>query len=106
MAFTDKMLSMMGFHPRNGASDGYPFDLDASLRYVRPKTGLDIFPQPNNWNSFDKLGCVSGLLPQMDGRIWAQAYGARPFGPIASNLPENLQWQINIPGLNKQLPQY
>ena len=92
-------------HPRNGAADGYPFDLDASMRFVRPKTGIDVFPSHNNAGSFAKLGQVSGFLPQMDGRVWAQGYGKMPSGPIVSSIPANLQWQINVPGLTKYLPQ-
>lgn len=102
---TDKFLSLMGFHPRNGAADGYPFDLDASLRFVRFKTGIDSFPSHNNAGSFAKLGCVSGILNQFDVRIWGQGYGKNPSGPIVSALPQNLQWQVTVPGLNKQMPQ-
>lgn len=105
MPLTDRMLELAGFKPRNGAADGYPFDLDGSLRHVRLRTGLDIFPQPNNCNSFAKLGLVNGNMPQQDARVWSQGYGATPFGPIMSPPPVNLQWQITQPGLNKQLPQ-
>lgn len=96
----------IGHKSRAGAVDYYPFDLDASLRYVTPKTGLDVFPTQTNATNFAKLGQVSGLMPQLDGRVWGQMWGADPFGPIVSALPVNLQWQITVPGLNKQQPQY
>ena len=105
LGLTDKWLAKMGFHPRNGAADGYPFDLDGSLRFVRPKTGIDKWPTHSNIDNFAKLGLVSGFLPQLNGLVWAQAYGAIPFGPIMSAFPENLQWQITIPALNKYQPQ-
>ena len=102
--FTDKFLSMMGHHPRNGAADGYPFDFDASLRHVRPPTGYDYFPTHSNADNFQKLGLVSGFLNQMDQLVFNQSYGKLASGPIVSTLPENLQWQINIQGLDKQMP--
>lgn len=103
--FTDNFLAKMGFIPRNGAADGYPFDLDASTRHVRLATGNDYWPTHSNKDNFAKLGLVNGNLRQFDSRVWAQGWGAAPMGPIVSNLPENLQWQMMIPGLTKQLPQ-
>lgn len=94
----------MGHKSRAGRVDHYPYDLDASERFVRPRTGIDYWPYPWNGDSFAQLGCVSGFLPQMDGRVWGQMYGRDPYGPIVSALPVNLQWQINVPGLHKQLP--
>lgn len=94
----------IGHKSRAGQVDHYPFDFDASLRYVTPKTGIDVFPTPWNGDSFAQLGQVSGLMPQMDGRVWAQGWGRDPFGPIVSALPVNIQWQITVPGLNKQMP--
>lgn len=106
LGLTDKWLAKMGFHPRSGASDGYPFDLDGSLRYVRPRTGIDLYPTHSNIDNFAKIGFVSGFLPLMDAAVRSMAFGAVPYGPIMSQLPENLQWQIEIPGLNKYQPQY
>lgn len=94
----------IGHRSRAGQIDKYPFDLDASLRYVTPKTGIDRWPYPWNGDSFAQLGCVSGFMPQADAFVWAQGYGRDPYGPIVSALPVNLQWQINVPGLNKQQP--
>lgn len=105
LGLTDKWLAKMGFHPRNGASDGYPFDLDGSLRFVRLRTGIDIYPQHPR-DDFVKLGMVSGFLPEMDNAILSMAFGQVPYGPIMSQIPDNLQWQITIPGLNKYQPQY
>lgn len=100
-----KMVANMGFRPRNGAADGYPYDLDGSLRYVRLATGIDIFPTHSNADNFAKLGQVSGIMPQQDMLVWGQMYAPIPYGPIMNPMPENLQWQIIIPGLNKQVAQ-
>lgn len=105
LGLTDKWLSKMGFHPRNGAADGYPYDLDGSLRHVRLKTGVDKWPI-HFGGDFAKLGAVSGILPLMDNEVLSTAYGKVPYGPIMSQYPDNLQWQMLIPGLNKLQPQY
>lgn len=104
----------IGHKSRAGRVDNYPFDLDASERVVRPKTGIDIFPMPNNAVNFAQLGQVSGLMPQVDYMVWGQMWGRDPYGPIMGTLdaalvsrnalPVNLQWQTTIPGLNKQMP--
>lgn len=107
-----RLWPTIGHKSRAGRVDHYPFDLDASERITRPKTGIDKFPIPWNGNNFAKLGCVSGIMPQNDAFVWAHMWGKDPFGPIKGSigvgdqygLPINLQWQINIPGLNKQLP--
>lgn len=96
----------MEFHPRNGASDGYLFDLDGSERHVRPRTGVDKFPEQENFGAFAQLGSMNALLPLYNMFVWAQAFGKVASGPIASAWPDNLQWQITIPGLNKNQPQY
>jgi hypothetical protein len=101
----NKFLAAMAFQPRNGAADGYMFDLDGSIRNVRLKTGIDKFPVPTNNGSFAQLGSMNPLVPLMNAFVYAQAYGKIASGPIASVLPENLQWQITIPGLNKYMPQ-
>lgn len=101
-----RVRSKMAFHPRNGASDGYLFDLDASERHVRPRTGIDKFPDHNNAGSFAKLGCINPILPLVAGFPFGQAFARVPYGPIMSAIPDNLQWQITIPGLNKYMPQY
>lgn len=94
----------IGHKSRAGARDRYPLDLDASERFTRLKTGIDYYPTHSNKDDFAKLGAVSGIMPQFDGRVWGQMYGKDPFGPIVSALPVNLQWQITVPGLNKMLP--
>ncbi len=94
----------IGHRSRAGKVDNYPFDLDASERVTRPKTGLDRFPQPNNWNTFQQLGSMSPLLFMFNDNVWGQMWGAPGYGPIRSALPVNLVEQITIPGLSKQLP--
>ena len=42
-----------------------------------------------------------GLLLGLDTLV-AQAYGRKPSGPGSVVYPLNLQWQIYVPGLNKQ----
>jgi hypothetical protein len=88
--------------PRNGAADGYPWDYDASLRFVRPKTGIDEYPTHSNADNFAKYGCMPATYPLYDNWVWGQMWGKSPGGPISSPLPHNLQWQITIPGLDKQ----
>ena len=80
----------------------YPLDLDAALRYVRPKTGIDFFPSPivaiqNNIPA----RFISGFLPQMNVEVWMQAFGKKAFGPGVNSTPLNLQAQITVPGLTK-----
>lgn len=96
-----KAFPQIAHRSRAMMADGYPFDLDASERITRPKTGKDIFPTQTNATCFAKLGAVSGLMPQMDGVVWGQGYGAPGYGPIRSMLPVNLQWQVMVPGLSK-----
>jgi hypothetical protein len=93
-------------HSRGGCVDGYPFDLDASLRHTRPATGVDYWPTHSNIDDFAKLGQVSGFFPQQDVFVWGQAYGKSPSGPDTNPAPINLQYVATIPGLTKQLPQY
>ncbi len=98
------LVNRMTFKPRNGAADGYLFDLDGGERFTRPKTGTDIFPIQDNATVFQKLGNVNPVLPLFNWFVWGQGYGKVPFGPIMSAIPDNLQWQILVPGLNKQMP--
>lgn len=106
-------------NPGHERSD-YPLDLDGSLRYTRPKTGIDYWPAHDNANNFQQLGTfmnggfgVSGIFPEQDPLVWAQGYGKDPSGPIVSALPTlaqtqgfatsaQLYWQAMIPGLSKQ----
>lgn len=94
----------IGHKPRSGKVDGYPFDLDASERITRPKTGIDFWPTHSNADNFALIGNMSPLEPQMDNFVWGQMWGRDPFGPIMSPMPVNLQWQITVPGLNKLQP--
>jgi hypothetical protein len=73
-------------------------DLDGSERQQRFKTGFDPKPYP------PIIGCISGFLPQMDWRVWGQAFGRNGFGPTFQAFPINLQWQMNIPGMTKTAP--
>jgi hypothetical protein len=43
-------------------------------------------------------------MREQDAMVWGMAYGRDPYGPIMSALPVNLQWQMTVPGLTKQLP--
>lgn len=92
------------FFPKSTQEIGanYPLHLDGSLKYTRFKTGYDFWPAHDNADNFAKLGCVDGFMPLQDALVWSQGYGQPAFGPIASELPLNLNWQITIPGLNKQ----
>jgi hypothetical protein len=98
------LFPTMGFKPRSGKVDHYPFDLDGSERITRLATGTWVWNDPWNGNNYAKLGSMSPLLPQMDAAVWGIAWGKDGYGPIQSALPLNLNWQITVPGLNKQLP--
>lgn len=81
--------------------NGYPFDLDGSLQYTRPKTGIDFFPWIGGDGTVPQIGMVSGLMRQNDVAVWGQMTGKVPTGPGATTVPVNLQWQITVPGLSK-----
>ena len=85
----------MFWRPRGGCRDGYLYDLDASERFVRPKTGIDYFPYP------PICGMISGILPLFNERVWAGMYAKNAFGPGVGSRPANLQFQITVPGLTK-----
>jgi len=84
----------------------YPIDLDAGLKFTRPRKGFSIFGTPCNANNLQQLGYLNGMFSQQDLFVWMQAIGKMPFGPVTSAPPVNLTSQITIPGLNKQAPQY
>jgi hypothetical protein len=98
------LFKKMAFKPRSGAHDHYPYDLDGSLRFTRPVTGIDFWPAHDNADNFAQLGYVAGFMAQQDKLVWAQGYGKMPSGPIMGSItvPLNLQYQITIPGLSKQ----
>lgn len=81
------------------ACGGYPFDFDGSLRFTRPKTGIDYFPYP------PRIGMVSGFMPQLDSWVWAQGYGKNAYGPGTTQPVVNLGYQVTVPGLNKYTAQ-
>jgi hypothetical protein len=81
--------------------NGYPYDLDGSLSYARPKTGLDYFPWVGGDGTIAQIGAVSGFMQQQDVRVWSQMTGKNPFGPGSTTMPLNLQWQMTPPGLIK-----
>lgn len=83
------------------SANGYLFDLDASLRYTRPKTGIDRFPFVGGDGTVSQIGWVSGFMPQMDARVWFQMTGRIPTGPGSTTFPVNLQYQAIVPGLGK-----
>lgn len=60
-----------------------PFNLDASLQFVRPVGANGPWPSP------DIIGHVSGIAPLMDQMAYAINSGKMPFGPWAgSALPD------------------
>lgn len=87
----------MMWKPRiHSSADHYPYDFDGSERQTRFPTGVDKFPVQS------MIGCVSGFMPQLTRFMLAQHYAKVPSGPGSTAYPLNLQWQIVIPGLNKQ----
>lgn len=99
-------INKIGFLSRGGAVDNYPFDFDASLRFVRPATGIDYWPTHSNRDNFAKQGCVTGFMPQQDAIVWGQGFAKNPFGPFTDFQPVNLQTVITNSAMSKQLPQY
>lgn len=81
--------------------NGYPFDFDGSLSYVRPKTGRDYFPTVGGDGTIAQIGAVSGFMMQRDASVWAGMTARFPSGPGSTTNPLNLQWQITVPGLSK-----
>lgn len=98
-----KIMAAMAFQARSGCSDGYLFDLDGSDRFTRPRTGIDQFPT-HGAGDFAKLGSLNALAPLNNAFVYGQMYGKIPYGPIMSAIPDNLQWQITLPGLTKYMP--
>lgn len=96
-----KKLFPTAWFPRSGAVDGYQYDLDGSLRYDSFKDGNKKYPWVGGDGTIPFIGAVSGLLPQHDVFVWAQATGKMPSGPGVTTQPINLQWQITVPGLYK-----
>jgi hypothetical protein len=86
---------MITFRPRNGASDGYQFDLDASERFTRFGGGSAVHPYP------PIIGMLSGMLPLYDNVVRFEAFAKNPAGPGSTTYPLNFQWQVTIPGLTK-----
>jgi hypothetical protein len=55
----------------------YPFDYDRGDMYVRPKSGVDFWPDWSNRGSYVKLGITTVNMPPYDAFRFAQAT-ARP----------------------------
>lgn len=84
--------------------DGYPFDLDGSLDFVRPAKGLAYYPDPATYPNKRGIGCVSGLMPQQDKFVWAQLIARIPAGPTVDHVPANpMQYigQVTFPQLQQ-----
>lgn len=91
--------------PRKSA-DGYPLDLDGSLRYVRPHT-IDNFPYPTTGPLSGMNGRVvdyiSGILPQANAFFFSHYNTARtPYGPNINDVPSYADFQIAVLGLTKR----
>lgn len=78
--------------PRNTS---YPFNLDASERFMRPGTGTDFFPWPY------MVGALQPLWAMQDIMVYQGAFRRTTFGPGTTTLPRNLQNQVQVPGLTK-----
>lgn len=91
-----KKLPANVWQPRSGAVDHYPLDLDGSERFTRYVSGKRPTPYPNI------IGAISAILPFFDATRLAAAIAKTPYGPGSYTYPINLQWQINVEGLQKQ----
>lgn len=67
--------------------DGYPFDFDGSLDYVRSATGQTLWPDVATYPNGDGIGCVSGFMPQMDAAVYSQMIARLPWGPSVNQVP-------------------
>lgn len=68
---------------------GYPIDLDGSLRYTRPATGIDFFPAVETYPNGRGIGCVQAFMPQQDAFVYAQMIARPPVGPSGNlNIPD------------------
>lgn len=75
--------------PRVASSQDYPLDLDASERYLVPKTGIDVFmPMPIQQLRFDQAYQPMGWMNPLYGTdfvtTWEHAFAKTPFGPLPS----------------------
>jgi hypothetical protein len=61
----------------------YPYDLDASLDYVRPATGISPFPYPLT------IGYINGLIPLHNDLQYSMMHGKLPDGPWTGAFPAN-----------------
>ena len=62
----------------------YPLDLNGSLDFMRPQTGVSPMPYPQT------IGYFSRLLPFMDRIVWTDMRGKTPFGPFIGTVPYSL----------------
>lgn len=83
------------WRPRVPNPTGYPFDMDASLHYARPKTGIDYFPTP------PMIGWLRDLVPLNDAFIYNNMIAEYPFGPFTTTQPINVGYQDVFPMLQK-----
>lgn len=93
------------YSPLNGGgldTYGYPtespFDLDASLDYTRPKTGIDYFPMPII------LGWIDGFVPLSNNLEYSLMLGKLPSGPWASQTPGGADVSVIFPNLQGGFP--
>jgi hypothetical protein len=83
--------------PRAPRPGEYALDLDGSERFSRFIDMRAPVVTP------DLPGAVGGLLPLFDIRSMVYAaYAKAGFGPGTTQYPVNLQWQVNIEGLDKR----
>ncbi|MHB8387519.1 MAG: hypothetical protein ACYDAO_09395 [Thermoplasmataceae archaeon] len=63
----------------------YPYDLDASLDYVRVTDTFSVWPHP------DTIGHVEGLVPMFDSLEYSLMKGKTPYGGLmGNNTPVNV----------------
>jgi hypothetical protein len=53
----------------------YPIDLNGALDYMRPASGVSVFPFPT------VIGFIEGTLPLFDAQVFSTMWGERPTGP-------------------------
>lgn len=105
--FAEALLRVPNFGHQTSpprVSKRYPYDLDASLRYLRPAKQFGYWPEVATYPNGDGIGMVSGICRTFDAVVWAGLIARLPWGPLINAVPPNpVQYvgEVEFP----QLPQ-
>jgi hypothetical protein len=74
-----------------------PIIVDASERHQRWPQGGVVWHEPYP----PIIGALGKYMPLQDMLIYQGAFRTAPFGPGTTELPRNMQWQMQVPNMNK-----